>query len=141
MAVRHGVVLSSFVLGLTFACGGKTSIDPDGSGSQAPPEAGDGSSDGSKPGGGAEPGNGPTSGGSNPGIRFDDGDPLGACQEGFFEIEQPSRDCNCLVEGVCFDTKAQACACICPRNSSHNTCVSTRDCEKDSRTAVSCFAF
>lgn len=75
-----------------------------------------------------------------PGVRFDQGDPLGACQAGFVEAEQPDEPCNCLVRGVCFDTKSQACACICPRDSSHNACVSEWDCTENSRTKVSCYA-
>jgi hypothetical protein len=71
---------------------------------------------------------------------MDEGNPLGPCVSGFIERDDPERDCNCLVEGVCFDTKYDACACICPRDSQANTCVSTQDCEVDSRTKVSCYA-
>lgn len=75
-------------------------------------------------------------------LPLDEGDPLGHCPGGFDAAENPDEPCNCLVEGVCFDSKYDACACICPRDSRANTCVSagSPECEPGSRTKVSCYA-
>ena len=131
----HGRGFGLSVIGLwLFACGAKSVGEP-GDSPWSEPESRERAQDSpSEP----EPSKAP--GAPGPGVRFDQGDPLGACQAGFLELEHPDEPCNCLVEGVCFDTKAQACACICPRNSSHNTCISAWDCTEDSRTKVSCHA-
>jgi hypothetical protein len=120
------------------ACGAKTTVDPDDSpGSQlagGEPGGQDSKTPTSPPGPGGKPRSPPGAG------WLDDGTPLGDCVSGFVEAEDPERPCNCLVEGVCFDTKRDACACICPRTSTANTCVSKQDCERDSHTRVSCYA-
>jgi hypothetical protein len=117
------------------ACGAKSLADPgDSPGSRLADE-----SDGQAP---KTPS--PLPGNSNkpafPPSWLDNGVPLGECVSGFVEAEEPERPCNCLVEGVCFDTKRDACACICPRTGVANTCVSRQDCEHDSHTRVSCYA-
>jgi hypothetical protein len=117
------------------ACGAKTLADPgDSPGSRlagSEPDAPDSKTPSPPPG----PGNKP----ALPPSWLADGVPLGECISGFVEAEEPDRPCNCLVEGVCFDTKRDACACICPRTSVANTCVSRQDCEPDSHTRVSCY--
>jgi hypothetical protein len=42
--------------------------------------------------------------------------PLGACELGFVWENDPSRPCPWIAEGRCYDTKEEACACICPRD-------------------------
>jgi hypothetical protein len=42
--------------------------------------------------------------------------PLGACMPGFDRYENLDRPCNWLADALCYDTKDQACACICPRD-------------------------
>ena len=118
------------------ACGAKTTTDPgDSPGSNSAAHEPDGQ--------GSKTPTSPPGRGGNPMLPpdwLDDGVPLGDCVSGFVEAEDPGRPCNCLVEGVCFDTKRDACACICPRSSAANTCVSKQDCEPDSHTRVSCYA-
>src|SRR5690606_600059 len=66
---------------------------------------------------------------------FDSTLPLGECVEGWF----PSQgDCPWLAgNGRCYATKAEACACVCPRDRS-STCVSGLPGGADSRTRVTC---
>ena len=73
-------------------------------------------------------------------FNFGEGAPLPACVAGFRQSDKPDKPCNCLVQGVCFDDKAQACACICPRTGKQNVCVSEQECEEGSRTKVRCYS-
>jgi hypothetical protein len=50
--------------------------------------------------------------------------PLGDCHLGFVETASPSRACNFLYDLRCYDDKASACACACPRDQSASTCTS-----------------
>jgi hypothetical protein len=93
--------------------------------SPAEPPASGGKSDGS---GNADP------------FDFGVGARLPECVAGFRQSDKPERRCNCLVQGVCFDDKAQACACICPRTGKQNACVSEQECEERSRTKVRCYS-
>jgi hypothetical protein len=136
MAGRCRGIGWSILVACIAACGGRTLEEPGDSAS--PPESGRETAGGAKP--QRQPSEPPSSTPNHPGIRFDQGDPLGACVAGFLASEEPDRPCNCLVEGVCFDSKPEACACICPRDSRANTCVSRQECERDSQTKVSCYA-
>jgi len=50
--------------------------------------------------------------------------PLGDCHLGFMETASPSRPCNFLYDLRCYDDKASACACACPRDQAASTCTS-----------------
>jgi hypothetical protein len=133
MAVLSRAIGSMMVGFCLVACGAKSLAEPGESLAAAPRATSD-------PPPRATSDSSPPKSNRGSGVRLDEGARLGPCEEGFVEREHPDRDCNCISDGVCFDTKAEACACICPRDSSHNTCVSQWDCEKDSRTKVSCYA-
>jgi hypothetical protein len=63
---------------------------------------------------------------------------LGVCTPGFERAADPARSCNWLTEaGVCFDTKDDACACICPR-AGDSLCWSNFDNGPGSATLVHC---
>lgn len=67
---------------------------------------------------------------------LDDDLDLGECVEGW-----PVYEGECPWEGsdhLCYATKADACACLCPRDR-RSTCVSGLPGGPDSHTAVSCF--
>jgi len=118
------------------ACGGARSLG-DGPGEET---------DAAGPGESRDPGERPAPGGKSDGspgrepFSFGEGAPLPECVAGFRQRDKPDKPCNCLVEGVCFDDKAQACACICPRTGKQNACVSEHECEENSRTKVSCYS-
>jgi hypothetical protein len=63
--------------------------------------------------------------------------PLGDCQPGFEPSAAYGRPCNWLGEGLCYDTKEDACNCICPREPG-TQCISGFYDGEDSRTLVSC---
>jgi len=133
---RYWAIGLCFVCAPGLACGAKTLEEPGDSSTRAPDvdqgAPADSEAPRPAPGSGDKP---------NPvGDLLGQGDPLGACVAGFIEASEPDRPCNCFVDGACFDTKYDACACICPRTGSANTCVSRQDCEPDSRTKVSCYA-
>ncbi len=120
------------------ACGGGRSLGEgpgedsgvlgsDGNQSRNPPEP-------AAPGGTSHP--------SSDGVPFSfgEGARLPECVAGFRQRDKPDKPCNCLVQGVCFDDKAQACACICPRTGEQNLCVSDQECEEGSRTKVRCYS-
>jgi len=82
--------------------------------------------------GGAMPTTGATGTGSTP----NEGTPLGACVPGFARYENLDKPCNWLADELCYDTKDQACACICPRDKK-SLCLSGFPVE-GSATKVSC---
>jgi hypothetical protein len=43
---------------------------------------------------------------------------------GFDRYEEPGRDCNWLVDDVCYEDKLAACACACPGGTVVSTCSS-----------------
>lgn len=52
------------------------------------------------------------------------GSKLPECAPGFAPEEQPARDCDWLGAGLCYATKLEACACVCPRSQKESTCIS-----------------
>lgn len=48
---------------------------------------------------------------------------LSGCHRGFEPSDQTSRPCDFLADGLCYESKLDACACICP-NRSNTNCVS-----------------
>ncbi|HEU5073605.1 MAG TPA: hypothetical protein VFU02_05520, partial [Polyangiaceae bacterium] len=73
---------------------------------------------------------------SSGGTGFDDNLSLGECPEGWPVYE---GDCPWLGSNhLCYATKAEACACLCPRDR-RSTCVSGLPGGSDAQTDVSCF--
>ncbi|MET0790561.1 MAG: hypothetical protein ABW061_03495 [Polyangiaceae bacterium] len=63
---------------------------------------------------------------------------LGDCTPGFSRQVNPNRPCNWLTkDGVCFDDKQGACACICP-TSGESVCFSASGDGNGSATLVHC---
>jgi hypothetical protein len=63
---------------------------------------------------GGEQGSG-EQGSGDPGGDAPQGDiALGPCTKGFERFANLDKKCNWLGEGLCYDTKEAACACICP---------------------------
>jgi hypothetical protein len=110
--MRHVTV----VLLLLTGCGGEVrktdSTDPDGGGA-----------------GGANA----TPNGSGTGLSSTT---LSPCRQGFEPDEQPTRSCDFLANGLCYESKLDACACICPSRSNTN-CVSGFP-VPDGRVSVTC---
>ena len=48
---------------------------------------------------------------------------LPGCSPGFKPEDQPSRSCDFLADGLCYESKVAACACVCP-NRSNTNCTS-----------------
>jgi hypothetical protein len=111
-------LVCSITLGV-LSCGGKVGED---TGDEGAENAGGGSSSahGGESGAGAAPGSG---------IALDD------CELGFLPDNEPTAPCNWVVEGRCYETKLEACACACPRGQS--TCASGFP-EEDGRVDVWC---
>jgi hypothetical protein len=133
---RSWVVCAVVVLGWFTACGGGRSLG-EGPGEDSGVLGDNESRTPAEP-----PAPGGKSDGSGDGDPFDfgAGAPLPECVAGFRQSDKPDKPCNCLVQGVCFDDKAQACACICPRTGKQNVCVSDQECEEGSRTKVRCYS-
>ena len=106
---------------LAAACGGRSETTPDSTESSEAETSSPGSDEASN-----------TSEGNHP-----DGDlELGECNEGWLTYE---ADCPWLgSDELCYATKADACACVCPRDRT-STCVSGLPGGPDDRTRVSCF--
>lgn len=63
---------------------------------------------------------------------------LGSCKPGFDHASNPDRSCNWLTDsGMCFDTKDDACACICPAGND-SVCYSPFSNGDGSATPVHC---
>jgi len=91
------------LLGLTH-CGGEVKREPKEDSDPLP--------------GQAEPGD-PSDSDVGPGT-----DVLGKCEAGFDRYEEPDRDCNWVVNGLCYEEKLDACACACPGGTAVTTCSS-----------------
>lgn len=102
-----GLVATVSLLGI--ACGGRA-IDDSGDG--VPDVGGNGTQAGA--------------GGKSPkGTVLDGKTPLPPCVRG---VEQWRSDvCEYFAEGLCYATKLEACACVCPRDSQSSTCLSSFD--------------
>lgn len=50
--------------------------------------------------------------------------PLPACALGFKEAEDSSKSCDFVVDGLCYESKIEACACACPPNKPNTRCTS-----------------
>jgi hypothetical protein len=61
---------------------------------------------------------------------------LGPCRKGFKPEEQTTRSCDFLAGELCYESKLDACACICPSRSNTN-CVSGFP-VPDGRVVVTC---
>jgi hypothetical protein len=75
---------------------------------------------------GAEPGGG---GGFS-------GTSLPGCRRGFKPDDQPSSTCDFLADGLCYESKVAACACVCP-NRPNTNCTSGFP-VPDGRVVVTC---
>ena len=65
--------------------------------------------------------------------------PLGACEEGFDPAQNPDRLCNWLGDdGRCYDSRPEACNCICPRDRD-SVCSSEFYQGEGEATPVTCF--
>ena len=62
---------------------------------------------------------------------------LGKCGGGFDRYELPERDCNWVVEDICYEDKLDACACACPKGTVSTTCSSGFP-QQDGRVPVYC---
>ena len=95
------ITLVCALLSALFACGGRVEEPKSGgSGGEDTAPASSASSDGA--------------GNSGSDGSFPAHD-LGDCKPGFDRAKSPARSCNWLTEsGLCFETKDDACACICP---------------------------
>jgi hypothetical protein len=89
------------VLFLAVGCGGRTDENDEAGGSDEPPT----STPDEDAGGGKDP---PPSGGVA----------LPGCEEGFDKKKEPYRSCNWVAKGYCYEDKLEACACVCPQNTS-----------------------
>ena len=86
---------------LAVACGGRTDQgEEETDGSDEAPAAPDGSDPGAEPG------------------TPDEGVALPGCEKGFDRYKEPSRSCNWVAKGSCYEDKLEACACVCPRDTS-----------------------
>jgi hypothetical protein len=116
-----GVCCVLSVLLFAAACGGRSEHTPDST------ESSDAET--------SSPGSGSPSNTSE-GNELDDDLALGECFEGWPPFE---GECPWLgSDDLCYATKADACACLCPRDKA-STCVSGLPGGPDSHTRVSCF--
>jgi hypothetical protein len=110
------------LLVVAVACGGRTDEDEGVGDSDEPtPSAPD-----EDAGGAAEP---PPSGGVA----------LPGCEKGFDEWKEPSRPCNWLAKGYCYEDKLEACACVCPRDTSVASHCASGFPVEDGRVEVYCY--
>lgn len=99
------------------ACGGRSVTDPSEPGESQAPRGSDAST-------------------STTGRDLDGELDLGECTKGWAPFE---GECPWLgSDDLCYATKADACACLCPRDK-RSTCVSGLPGGPDAQTAVSCF--
>lgn len=106
-----------------------------------------GRAEGGTPGGVSdeEPGDDTSGGKGSPGdsegtLPWGASTPLGPCKPGFDPQVHPERDCAFVAEGICYQTKLDACACVCPRNKKNTTCSSGFDSLlPNARSEVDCF--
>lgn len=120
LVVLAGSALAGSVLG---GCGGQVDAEDDSMVSEEP-EASDGS-------------DGTATSGSGGAAELGPGDlALGECELGFLRAGD-ERPCNWLAEDRCYETKAKACACVCPVDGP-SVCVSGFYEGEDSETRVSC---
>jgi hypothetical protein len=79
-----------------------------------------------------------TSGGTNGGKSGGGSEPLAPCTEGFVPGTPGRGTCDWLgSNGLCYSTREQACACLCPRTRD-SVCSSGFASGPDGRTRVSC---
>ncbi len=63
---------------------------------------------------------------------------LGPCQPGFDPAKEPSRLCNWLAGGLCYDTLSAACSCICPLDHPTTCVTSYQNAKPGGKVAVTC---
>ncbi len=69
-----------------------------------------------EPGGGGSSGSGQSAaGGAGAGTSFPS-KPLGECKPGFSRYQNPTLPCPWLGDGLCYEDKDAACACVCPKD-------------------------
>ncbi len=79
------------------------------------------------------------SGSSGSGLGSDPGPvQLGPCQPGFDPAKEPSRLCNWLAGGLCYDTVSAACSCICPLDHPTTCVTSYQNAKPGGKVAVTC---
>ena len=119
--IRHLATALAAVVSLTAGCGGQATEGEEsgGAGSRAATSGTGGSGSGS----GKTPNGGLT---------------LGNCTPGFDLDNEPWRECAWMADGLCYDTKPAACACICPRNRNDSVCSSGFEGGPDGRVEVHC---
>lgn len=92
-----------------------------------------------------EPGDGRSDAEPSPGdaegtLPWGPNTPLGPCKPGFDPQMSPQRDCAFVADGICYETKLAACACVCPRNKKNTTCSSGfHSLLPNARSEVDCF--
>jgi hypothetical protein len=64
---------------------------------------------------------------------------LGACHMGFSPADEPTRPCAWVGRGLCYDTKPEACACICPLNRQDSVCSSDFPDGPNGKVEVKCY--
>lgn len=63
---------------------------------------------------------------------------LAECEPGFDPDREPGRNCDWVVDGMCYADKLAACACACPANAQDTFCISDFP-QENGRVRVSCF--
>ena len=63
---------------------------------------------------------------------------LEPCQPGFDPAKEPTRVCNWLAGGLCYDTVRAACSCICPLGHPTTCVASFLDAKPGGRVPVTC---
>ena len=127
---RSALLVFAFASSL-LACGGRVDPGDDGEASETGGTTGAGS-------GTDNPGSNSTGGSSKPGSLFDVTE-LGPCHPGFDPRVEPTRACDWIAKGLCYDTKLAACACVCPVNRQDSVCSSGFENGPNGKTLVTCY--
>jgi hypothetical protein len=136
MASMRSAVSWLVVLALFAGCGGKTAGSGDEDAEDRDDVGGSGDDDATDRPGTSNPPKAPNPP-PQPSMRGGN-TPLGECDLGFDPGNQPERPCDWIAEGLCYDSKIAACACVCPRDR-HSYCVSDFFVSPGLQTPVSCF--
>ena len=64
---------------------------------------------------------------------------LPGCEKGFDASVERDRSCNWLAEGYCYEDKLEACACVCPRDSSVTSHCASGFPVEDGKVEVYCY--
>lgn len=120
--IRQVTAVFAAVISVAVGCGGQATEGEGGAGA------------GSRAGTSGTSGNGSSGDGKTP----NGGLALGECVPGFDLANEPWRPCAWVADGLCYDTKPAACACVCPRNSNNSVCSSSFEDGPDGRVEVHC---